>query len=247
MFKSGVIVLVLLASRSLCAAQSLSDDDLSSFEMHGKIGDFRVGLNFTVRDKTNLVAAHYFYASQLENIVLSGEVQGETVLFKGEDGSTFQLRFVGNGSNGSDLLTFYTSVGLKGAWTLGTRTLPVTLHMEYGTVNPGQRLYDQVTPKADAAFELLVQAARRAILDHDVVRASALIHFPLTVNLAHRSIKVKNLDQLKTNWSVAFPQTLIAKLREDIPHEMFVHEGEAMLGQGELWFDEFGLTVVNEE
>ena len=67
------------------------------------------------------------------------------------------------------------------------------------------------------------------------------------MNLAHRSIKVKNLDQLKTNWSVAFPQTLIAKLREDIPHEMFVHEGEAMLGQGELWFDEFGLTVVNEE
>jgi len=38
-----------------------------------------------------------------------------------------------------------------------------------------------------------------------------------------------------------FSPAFIAKLREDIPHEMFVDEGEAMLGQGQLWFDGRGL------
>jgi len=238
---------VLLVSHLLAAAQVHGDSDLSSFEMHGRIGDFPVGLNYTVRDNTNLVAAHYFYASQLKNIELSGTIRNEEVLFKGEDGSSFQLRFVGNGSNGSDPLTFYNSIGLKGTWTLGARTLAVTLSTEYGTSNPGDRLYDQVTTKSDADFEFMVQATRRAILNHNTDQVSKLIHFPLTVNQAHRSIKIQNPAQLKTNWFLVFPPPLIAKLRQEIPHEMFVHEGRAMLGPGDMWFDESGLTVVNGE
>ena len=215
--------------------------------MHGKIGHFLIGLNFTVRNKTNLVAAHYFYASQLKDIGLRGRVEGEEVLFQGDDGSKFQLHLVGNGSNGNSPLTFYNSVGLKGTWMFGTRSLPVTLGMGYGTANPGERLYDQVTDKTDADFEHMVQATRTAILNGKVDQASTLIHFPLTVNLAHRSLEIKDTDQLKKNWSIVFPPSLIAKLREEIPHEMFVHEGEAMLGPGDFWFDKSGLSVVNEE
>jgi hypothetical protein len=51
----------------------------------------------------------------------------------------------------------------------------------------------------------------------------------------------------EANWSRVFSPAFIAKLREDIPHEMFVDEGEAMLGQGQLWFDGRGLTIVNAE
>jgi hypothetical protein len=58
---------------------------------------------------------------------------------------------------------------------------------------------------------------------------------------------LQNPVQLEANWSRVFSPAFIAKLREDIPHEMFVHEGEAMLGQGKLWFDDKGLTVVNAE
>ena len=247
MFRSWIALALLFVLQALLAARSSAESNLGSFEMHGKVGDYPIGLNFTVRDNTHLVTAHYFYAAQLKDIPLTGEVKDEVVVFKGEDGAIFQLRFVGNSSNGNDPLTFYNSVGLKGTWVLGAHTLPVTLQMEYSTANPGQRFYESVTSQSDAEFEHMVQVTRRAILDKDIDRASRLVHFPLTVNLPHRSIKVKSLAELKANWFLVFTPALVAKLRNDLPHEMFIHEGEVMLGQGEIWFDQSGLTVVNEE
>jgi hypothetical protein len=169
------------------------------------------------------------------------------VYFKGEDGSAFQLHFVGNGSNGTEPLTFYNSVGLNGTCTIGSQVLPVTLEMEHGTSNPGQRLYESVTSKTDAQFEEMVRATREAIMNGDVEEAGRLIHFPLRVNFGHRSITLKDPAQLKANWSQVFSPAFATKLRQDIPHEMFVHEGEAILGNGVLWFDGDGLSVVNAE
>lgn len=120
-----ITVSALLAFQVPLAAQPFADNELTSVEMHGTVGSYRVGLNYTVRNKTELVAAHYFYASQLKDIRLTGAVQGEAVDLKGEDGSSFHLHFVGNGSNGAEPLTFYNSVGLTGTWKLASRSLSV--------------------------------------------------------------------------------------------------------------------------
>ena len=247
MLQSFIAGSSLLALLLPIAAQPHGDFEVTSTEMHGTIGSFLVGLNYTVRNNTDLVTAHYFYASQLKDIQLKGTVLGETVNLKGEDGSIFHLHFVGNGSNGKDPLTFYNSVGLAGDWVLGPRTLPVKLDGEYGTANPGHRLYDSVTSRPDAEFEVMVQAARRAILMSDPELAAKYVHFPLTANMGRKRLVLQTAAQLKSNWSRVFSEAFIAKLRKDIPHEMFVHEGQAMLGQGELWFDDKGLTVVNAE
>ena len=139
-------LLILISLPLSLTAQGDGDTNLSSTEMQGTIGQYRVGLNYTVRNNTELVVAHYFYASQLKNIALTGSVEGENVEFKGEDGSVFHLHFVGNGSNGSDPLTFYNSIGLSGIWVLGSHTLPVKLQGEYGTPNPGQRPRQRARP-----------------------------------------------------------------------------------------------------
>jgi hypothetical protein len=55
-------------------------------EARGTVGAYTIGLNYTVRDHTELVAAHYFYASQLKDIPLKGSVQGELVELQGTDG-----------------------------------------------------------------------------------------------------------------------------------------------------------------
>lgn len=217
-------------------------------EMYGTIGSYRVGLNYTVRNKTELVTAHYFYNSQLKDIQLTGAVQGEAVDLKGEDGSIFHLHFVGNGSNGAEPLTFYNSVGLTGIWVLGSRTLPVKLTGDHGTSNPGERLYEDVTSQPDAEFEAMIQAARRAILKGDPDLAAKYAHFPLRVNIGGKDhLILEDPAELKANWSRVFSRAFIAKLREDIPHEMFVHEGQAMVGAGDLGFDDTGLTVVNAD
>jgi len=102
-------------------------DQPKSMEALGRVGPYRIGLNYTVRHHTELVSAHYFYVTQLKDIALKGVVSGEDVELKGEDDSTFHLHFVGNGSTGKDPLTFYNSIGLSGYWTLGRQNLPVNL------------------------------------------------------------------------------------------------------------------------
>jgi hypothetical protein len=227
------------------AAQDIGKGDLQSMEAVGTLGRYRVGLNYTVRQHTDLVAAHYFYVSQSKDIPLEGTVAGESVHLHGADGSDFTLHFVGNGSNGKEPLTFYNSVGLRGVWSLGTVNLPAELAFSHSTENPGQRLYVQVTTQSDAAFEAMVKAAKEAILDGDPAAASRYVHFPLMDNASgHRTI-LRDVRALQAHWSTIFTPDFLAKLRLAITHEMFVHEGEVMLGDGELWFDDKGLIAVN--
>jgi hypothetical protein len=227
------------------SAQASENDKLGSMEAVGTVGHYRIGLNYTVRQNTELVEAHYFYVSQSKNIPLTGAVSGESVHFHGADGSDFKLHFVGNGSNGRDPLTFYNSVGLRGTWSLGNHELPVELPFSHGTANPGQRLYSQVTAESDAAFESMVKATKDSILSGDPVVTSKYVHFPLLVNTSRHGLVLRTASALETNWSAIFTAGFLAKLRLDSTHEMFVHEGEAMLGDGELWFDDRGLIAVN--
>lgn len=220
-------------------------DELESMEARGTVGPYRIGLNYTVRKHTELVSAHYFYVTQLKDIPLKGAVRGEGVELEGDDGSTFRLHFVGNGSNGKEALTFYNSIGLSGSWTLGRRTLPVDLRIHYGTENPGERLYAQVTDQSDSAYEAMVARVRQAILDGNEIEVAKHTNFPLRVNGTHYSLTIRNAAELKANWSRIFTPEFLSKLRMDVPHEMFVHEGEVMLGDGELWFDDKGLISLN--
>lgn len=230
---------------ALAGRQTAEDEQLESMEVRGTVGPYRIGLSYTVRDHTDLVTAHYFYASQLKNIPLTGTVEGESVTLCGADGSVFLLHFVGNGSNGNQPLTFYNSVGLRGFWSLGSRKFAVTLQFEHSLENPGERLYSQVTSQSDVAFEAMVKAAQDAILRGDWKTTSRYVDFPLRINGTHHHLTIRNEVELHAHWSQIFTPEFVAKLRLDVPHEMFVHNGEAMLGDGELWFDEKGLDAVN--
>lgn len=227
------------------SAQAPNSDRLESMEAVGTVGHYRIGLNYTVRGHTELVEAHYFYVSQSKNIPLTGLVSGESVHFHGVDGSDFNLQFVGNGSNGKELLTFYNSVGLRGTWTLDNHELPTELSFSHSTANPGQRLYQQVTDRSDAAFEAMVNGAKDAILSGDPIATARYVHFPLLVNTPQHKLVIHTASAFETNWSAIFTTDLVSKLRLDSTHEMFVHNGEAMLGDGELWFDDKGLIAVN--
>ena len=229
----------------LLLAQAPNDDKLASVEAVGTVGDYRIGLNYTVREHTELVKAHYFYVSESKNIALTGTVAGESVNFHGTDGSDFRLHFVGNGSNGKEPLTFFNSVGLQGTWKLGDRELPAELRFSHSTANPGERLYSQVTGRSDPAFESMVKAVKDGILRGDPGATAKYVHFPLLVNTGHHPLLLHNASALETHWSSVFTAEFVAKLRLDSTHELFVHDGEAMLGDGELWFDDRGLISVN--
>lgn len=249
LIKSLAIVALFLKFVAMAPAQvtvaTPGDEQLESMEMRGTIGSYRIGFNYTVRQQKELVAAHYFYVSQLKDIPLKGTVQGQSIDLEGADGSNFHLHFVGNGSNGTKPLTFDNSIGLSGFWKLGNRSLPVDLQMQHSTENPGKRFYAEVTDQPDSSYESMVAKARTAFLNGDLSTVAKYIHFPLRVNGKRSPLIVRNETELNANWSIIFTPGLLAKLQTDVTHEMFVQDGKAMLGDGELWFDDRGLVTVN--
>lgn len=225
-------------------AQS-QDKQIDSMAVQGTVGPYRIGLVYTTENNTRLISAQYFYDTQLKDIPLTGSVQGQNVEWKGADGSLFHLHFVGNGSNGTEPLTFDNSVGLSGTWVLGPRTLPVTLVGGHSIENPGTRQYEDVTSASDADFESTVRSTIAAILSGDRTATANHIHFPLRVNRPHQPLIIGNAAELNNQWQAIFTPALLTRIRGDIPHYMFVHNGEATPGDGDLWFDAKGLVSIN--
>lgn len=85
------------------SAQVSNTDKLESMEATGTVGQYRIGMNYTVREHSELVEAHYFYMSQSKNIPLTGVVSGESVHLHGADGSDFTLHSLATGATARSL------------------------------------------------------------------------------------------------------------------------------------------------
>lgn len=229
----------------LSASLSGQEDQLVRHQYEGTLGNGLIGMTI-LRRGNDLKGGHYFYQKYLKDISLTGAVQGSNITLNEPNGA-FHLHFIGNGSEHGEPLNFENSVGMNGTWTTADsrRSYPVSLSGAYEVDYSGRR-YAQVTDDSDAAFEKRVQACFHATLAGDKNTVLRLIGYPLSVNLPNGRRKIfKNSNQVLAAWNSVFTSALIAKLSRDLPHDMFVHNGEAMLGDGEAWFDAKGLAVLN--
>jgi len=55
---------------------------------------------------------------------------------------------------------------------------------------------------------------------------------------------IRNKAEFIRDYSQIFSVKYLACLRTGAPHNMFVHNGAAMLGNGEVWFDGEGLVIA---
>ena len=233
----------LLLAGSVNARQS--DAEVERVQYSGTLGQSRIGLTVVV-EGGHPGKGHYFYQKYLTDIPLTAVQDNNSLLLKERRGA-FRLHFKGNGSEGAQPLTFHNSVGLDGTWTStdGGRTLPVTLTLE--TVLPGlagARRYGDVTSESDAAFEKRVQAFYHAVLAGDRTVAARYVSYPLRINSKPPKI-IKTPAAFAAAWNSIFSPAYLARLRNDLPHDMFVHQGMAMLGSGDVWFDAKGATALN--
>ena len=235
----------LVLAAALASGPAWAGDNSGTYEMDGTIGPYRVGAQMTVSDG-QFVAGHYFYATQLKDIPLTGAAAGAHLTLSEPGGGVFQLTLKGNGGVGGDGSSFSTSVGLVGTWTQGAKTLPVNLG--FGEVDPGgppNPRYADVTTDSDAAFEARVTRLLHAVLSGDKAGAAALVSYPLSVNGA-KPLTIRTPASFEARWGQIFTPGMLATLRTAMPHEMFVHEGQAMVANGAAWFDAKGLSALNE-
>lgn len=233
----------LLLAAGLAAEQAAGQSEQMQYS--GTLGQSRIGLTLEV-ENGRATGGHYFYRKYLKDIPLTAKQENGALLLR-EAGGEFKLHFKGNGSEGHAPLTFDNSIGLNGTWTSadGARSLPVSLSGQ--TILPKSedgRRYSDVTSESDAAFEKRVQAFCRAVLASKRAEAARYVSYPLRVNGKHRRT-IKNAAQLMAAWDSIFTPAFLARLRNDLPHDMFVHQGMAMLGDGDVWFDAKGAAVLN--
>ena len=79
----------------------------------------------------------------------------------------------------------------------------------------------------------------------DKATAANLVSYPLRVN-GRRTADIRTTAALLANWDRIFTPALKLRLRQAIPHEMFVRNGLAMVADGAVWFNGKGAAVVNE-
>lgn len=215
-----------------------------NYRLSGTLGPYPIGATLSVRPDQTVANAHYFYVKNLVDIPLSAQKSGEQITLSEPGGGRFTLHFETSDKKASPPLTFQTSTALAGTWADGTRTYPVKLNLESIDNVAPNALYEDVTDAPPAVFEAMVQRFLRNVLSGNKAETAKLISWPLRVNAEH-SFTLKTPAALSASWSRVFTPCVLNRLRDAIPHEMFVHNGQAMVANGTVWFDAHGASAIN--
>ncbi len=217
-------------------------------QYEGALGASRIGMTI-VREGNTIRGGHYFYQKFLKNIPITGWVEGSEIVLTEPGKGSFRLHFVGNGSEGQRPLDFENSIGMDGAWTSADANRTYTVSLRGTTILEGAddgHRYSTVTSDTGAAFESRVQSFCRAVLRSDRSGALRFISYPLSVHYPDgTSRRFRSRKEVLHAWDHVFTPELLAKLAGCLPHDMFVHEGMAMLGNGDAWFNGRGLAALN--
>ena len=217
-----------------------------NYRLSGTLGPYPIGATFSVLPDQTLAGAHYFYVKTLVDIPLSGQFSGAQAVLTEPGGGRFTLHFETSDKNARRPLSFYTSTALTGTWTDGKKTYPVTLNLDSSDHLAPGALYEDVTNALPAAFEAMVQGFLRSVLSGNKAQTAKFVSWPLTVNITPRLI-IKNPAALSASWSRIFTPCTLTRIRQAVPHEMFVHHEQAMVSNGTVWFNAHGASAINGE
>lgn len=246
MIKAAALGLAMTLALWTSAGAQDAPKGLGTWGLSGKVGAYPVGMQVTVRGGRDFVSGHYFYVRTLIDIPLTGGMEGDTLTLKEPSGGVFRLHFVSNVPGRKETLNFDNSTSLSGTWTQGAKTLPVEIGLdsEYGG-GRRERHYEQVTDEPDAVFEARVGGFLKAVLKGDRATAARFVAYPLLVKDGDGARTIRNKAEFLARWDKIFTPKFVAKLRTAVPHEMFVRQGSAMIGDGDIWFDAKGAKVFN--
>jgi len=220
------------------------------YKLQGTLGPARIGMTLDLAGQTVGPATHYFYVAHLKDIPLSGSLaaseSGEFLLtLKEADGGVFTLRYKDKGGHPDKFL--YTSNDLGGTWSKDGKDLAVALtYVEGYDSGVPERLYADIVDESNDRFEARVRGFRDAVLASDAKEAGKFIRFPLRVNVKGQApLMIKSSQQLQRQWKQVFSDQWLSDARAAVPHELFVRNGMAMLGNGLVWFGPKGAETIN--
>jgi hypothetical protein len=98
--------------------------------------------------------------------------------------------------------------------------------------------------QADKAYFVGLQHA--ILTDDEKWISKELCFYPFTVNLASGTVKIRNDEELKKQFKRIFDAEMKKVVRNQSPDSLFKNWQGLMVGDGEIWFGEIGVTNGNK-
>ena len=244
---SGVILCFIVSLLTIFGTTQHSyatDNKLITTQYRGKIGKNHVGMDIVVSNQVNFVSGYYYVGWQDVNIPLSATPLAKGLVLSAPNGVSMRLHFfTGHIDPVKQPLNFYNSLGLKGSWTNGKITLPVTLHgnfFHYGVWSGPW--YSGITSEPDSVFEAHARQFLEGALSGNRKKTAGVISFPFHV--WNKTIWTK--AELEQQWKQVFTPQYLAILRTAVPHNMFIEkkEGLAIAANGAVQFNGKGAKFL---
>lgn len=243
-----ILFLVFCALPPTLASQAFVEG-ISDYD--GNVGDKPIRMSLVAADARNELAGSYFYKNDLKDIPLRGSVHERDVVLQeyADDGRlrvTFRL-FMPERDPKGRLSGVLDGDVLTGEWRDSPESKPITVYLALNDVLTGERKltsrYESTGATSDAELEGNVRAFCSAVLRGDRTAASGFVRYPLLVNGSQKARTIRTKANFIRDYDLVFSAEYVQCIRRAIPHNMFVHNGEVMLGNGEVWFDGQGLAV----
>jgi hypothetical protein len=215
-------------------------------QCEGTLGTTRAGMTIEANEES-ITGGHYFVAKDLRDIPITGTIHDGRISISGADGSFFDLRLKGNGTEHGEKLSFDNSVGLVGTRQVNGTAEKVDLEfLTMGQPSKGRR-YAFTTDLNDLEFESIVREWRLAVLSGDRKEAAKRTHFPLRVNAHNRHWTIRTPAELSDQWNRIFTPVYLSRIKKDLPHDMLGESSSllVMLGSGDVWFGDKGIEILN--
>ncbi|MCP9318827.1 hypothetical protein KBX73_03350 [Acetobacter persici] len=231
-------------SADLPPAAATSHPEAENYRLLGTLGPYHIGATLSVVQDQKLTSASYFYTKNLVDIPLTGQIAGEQITLDEPGGGHFSLHFTTSDKTATKPLSLHSATELAGTWQKGTQTYPVLLTLDATDSLTPDTLYESVTDAPPAVFEAMVRHFLKSALSGNKADTAKLVSWPLRINGQHTQI-LKTPEALFAAWPHIFTPCLRLSLQRAVPHTMFVHNGEAMVDNGTIWFDAHGASAIN--
>jgi hypothetical protein len=225
----------------------------------GTIGGSQAGMTLVCQEEGSMgsligkqISGTYFFFEKLQDYTIAGysksdrtivifrqDIKGDSIIiFRG----TFPVRDPKGGFGGAKL----DNEVIVGMWFSGKDKsgLPVYMRLSNATYRPsGEGRYAMAGVKNDSLFEKKVREFIQAVLRSDTTYVSHCVSFPIIAKIDGKRTRISNKSLFMKSYAKIFHAHLLDVLKTCIPHNMFIHNGSVMIGDGELWFDAHGKVI----
>ncbi len=198
------------------------------------------------------VSGLYFYASQLRDIVLRGNVRDGTDILLDEINAAgnvvarFEGRFQERDPRGRFGDGKLECEAIVGTWSKldGSGELPFHLSLESGTAG---NLANRYAPAGAVDDKLVHRSAYRfwdAVRRGDRETVANSVAYPISTNLHGGRKRLRSPAELIANYDAIFSSKYRQAISSALPRNMFVRDQGIMLGTGEVWFGPDGKVIA---